>query len=117
MTEHGRFVVVLLLAGASLALLLRGPPRAPVLGPWEPAVPCPVPVELAGAGLVCLDAEAAMRAGLEGGDRVVPDGGVGRMAPERLELVSAPIDLNAAPVEELVTLPGVGLHLAERIAA
>lgn len=123
MSEQARLVLVLGLCGSSLWLVLAGPPAAEPPGPWQElgaAERCAVAVERAGEGVTCLDEEEAERLGLAGGDRLLPDAGVGavgRMAPERLALFAAPLDLNGATLEELESLPGVGRRLAERIVA
>ena len=85
---------------------LRPPGR---LGRAGPAAVCAIPVERAGRGVACLDREGRYRAG----DR---EGG-GRMAPDRLAAWDAPVDVNAATVEELASLDGVGPKLAARIVA
>jgi competence ComEA-like helix-hairpin-helix protein len=80
-----------------------------VLGRAGPAAACAIPVERTGRGVVCLDRRSAYHAG----DR---EGG-GRMAPDRLAAWDAPVDVNAATVEELASLDGVGPKLAARIVA
>ncbi len=94
---------------------LRGPPA---LGPPEPVARCDVPVEVAGAGVACVERERARRANVWAGDRLrLAGGGVRRerMAPERLEEWGAPVDVNRASAEELASLEGIGARLAQRI--
>jgi competence protein ComEA len=57
---------------------------------------------------------ATRRRFLRGGDAST---GQARTAALRPRPAAAPIDVNAAPVEELRTLPGVGVRAAERIVA
>jgi competence ComEA-like helix-hairpin-helix protein len=83
------------------------PPGA--LGRAGPSDACEIPVERAGRGIACLDRASRYHAG----DR---EGG-GRMAPDRLAAWGAPVDVNAATVEELASLDGVGPKLAARIVA
>jgi len=103
---------------------------------WNAAPPepprCPVRVEVVGperrSALVCA-AEVPRTvsgfggvapAGLRDGDRVeVAAGGVlvGRMPGPALRLLRLPIDINAASVEDLQALPGIGPELASRLAA
>ena len=128
MTDAGRAALVVLSLLCAAILFHRALASPPVLGPPHPASPCSFPVERAGEGVVCLDEaeeDQARRSGIEAGDRVAVIGAgtgsriekIGRMAPSRLELFAVPIDVNAAPVEELASLAGIGPHLAERIAA
>ena len=140
MTDAGR-VAVLILSLLFAALLFQRALRSPgALGPEVAASSCAVAIERAGEGVACLGEEEARRAGIFAGDRVgaagdrvgvtgdvAPGDGaggpglrlvkIGRMAPSRLELFAVPLDVNAAPVEELASLPGIGPKLAERIAA
>jgi competence ComEA-like helix-hairpin-helix protein len=99
---------------------LRGPPA---LGPPEPVARCDVPVEVAGAGVACVERVRARGARVRAGDRlrwVAAEPGRGRvrrerMAPERLAEWEAPVDVNRASAEELASLDGIGARLAERI--
>jgi len=116
-TDLGRTTLFALLALALVLAMASGPPTAPPLGPEHPAPPCEVAVERQGQGVFCLTPAEAAAAGLRAGDRVTVDGGVDRMAPERVALFAAPVDLNAASLAELEALPGVGPGLAARIAA
>lgn len=117
MGHAGRSLLVLVLAILTLGMIAAGPPRAVPLGPAEPDPACAVAIERAGEGVLCMDEAAAEGLGVLPGDRLDADGGVGRMAPERIELFAAPVDVNAASAAELAALPGVGPHLAGRIAA
>jgi hypothetical protein len=118
-SDAGRWVLIGLLCAGAVVLLGRTWARPPSLGPPLPAPRCPVAVEREGEGVVCLEEPAAAALGLAQGDtdRIAPDGKRGRMAPCRLQLFAVPIDVNAAPVEELASLPGIGPGLAARIAA
>ena len=121
MTDAGR-VAVLILSLLFAALLFQRALRSPgALGPEVAAASCAVAIERVGEGVTCLGEEEARRAGIFAGDRVGGPGRrlvkIGRMAPSRLELFAVPLDVNAAPVEELASLPGIGPKLAERIAA
>jgi hypothetical protein len=78
---------------------------------------CPVPVEVSGLGVRCLDEAEAASAGLAPGDRLLPDGGVARMAPARLAALGVVLDLNEAPAAELESLPAIGPGLAQRIVS
>jgi competence ComEA-like helix-hairpin-helix protein len=82
--------------------------------------PCPIPVEVVGAGVGCVPLELAARARVRAGDRLALDGGRvcrSRMAPARLAAWDAPVDVNHATVDELASLDGIGPKLAERIVA
>jgi competence ComEA-like helix-hairpin-helix protein len=91
-----------------LAVHAARPP--PALGRAGPALACPIPVEKAGEGVVCLTAGTTR---LVAGDR--SDGG--RMTPERLAAWRAPVNINRATVEELASLDGIGVNLAARVVA
>jgi hypothetical protein len=109
----------LILLGAAVAL--AAVPRWPTaLGRAGPTEACPVVVEVAGAGVGCVDAEHALRAHVRAGDRLRLDGGQlvrERMAPERLAAWAVPVDVNHAGAAELASLDGIGPRLAERIVA
>jgi competence ComEA-like helix-hairpin-helix protein len=81
-------------------------PRS-VLGRADPAPPCAIPIERPGRGVACV------AGGFRAGDR---EGG-GRMAPDRLAAWGAPVDINAATVEELASLEGIGRKIGARIVA
>lgn len=71
--------------------------------------------------MACVSTQLAERAGVRGGDRVALDARgqlvPSRMAPARLAAWRAPVDLNRASLEELVSLDGIGPKLAARIRA
>jgi hypothetical protein len=111
----------LLLILLGLAVALAAWPRWPTaLGRAGPAEVCPVVVEVAGAGVGCVDPDEARRARLRSGDRLGLRGGQlvkGRMAPERLAAWAVPVDVNRASAGELASLDGIGPKLAERMVA
>lgn len=115
--DAGDLLLLILLAALPL-FALRGLMFPPALGPPHPETPCPVPVEVSGAGVGCLPPAAARAARLSAGDRLSPGRLLlrGRMAPGRLGAWNAPVDLNRASLAELASLDGVGPRLAERIA-
>jgi predicted flap endonuclease-1-like 5' DNA nuclease len=119
MTARARDAMTLALLLATALLLARAALPAPSLGPPHPAEPCPIPVELAGRGVRCLDSATATRLGAQAGDRVDSfdhPADRTRMAPARLATLEAPVDPNRASLDELASLPGVGPSLAARIA-
>jgi competence ComEA-like helix-hairpin-helix protein len=109
----------LLLLILLFALLVRVWPRTPpAIGRPEPLPACPLRIEIAGAGVGCVDRVA----GLHSGDLLDPAASGngakrGRMAPARLAAFALPVNLNHASVGELASLDGVGPRLAERIVA
>src|SRR4051812_6341636 len=105
MTNAGRDMLVVALLLCTALLMVRAVRAPPPLGPPRVADPCAVPVERAGEGVTCLDEEAARTEGLHAGDRVLADGTRIRMAPSRIALFAVPVDLNAASLEELESLP------------
>jgi competence ComEA-like helix-hairpin-helix protein len=109
----GTDLVRLGLVLAAVVFCLRAARAPSVLGRAGPAPPCDVPVESVGEGVACLSHSEAERRGLRPGARL----GGGRMRPERLAAWAAPIDVNAATVEELASLDGIGPALAKRIVA
>lgn len=104
----GKDLLCLGLVAAALVFAIGAlrPPSA--LGRAGPAPPCPVPVEIVGQGVVCLDAAAAARRGLRAG---------AGMPPDRLAAWGAPVDVNRATAAELASLDGIGPKLAARIVA
>src|SRR5260370_23914204 len=88
---------------------LRGPPA---IGPPVAVESCPVPVEVAGEGVACLDEDEARWARVRAGDRLRPDGSGGmareRMAPERLAEGQAPGGGHPAARPGLGSLDGGG---------
>jgi competence ComEA-like helix-hairpin-helix protein len=108
MRDSRDILLVILLS----ALVVRVWPRAPpAIGVTEAKLACPLRLEIAGAGVGCVDPTPGIRSG----DRLNPDGNRGRMAPARLQAFALPVDLNHASVEELASLDGIGPRLAERI--
>jgi competence ComEA-like helix-hairpin-helix protein len=82
---------------------------------------CEVAIEVASTGVGCVSTRLAERAGVRGGDRVAFDARGqlvrSRMAPARLAAWRAPVDINGASLEELISLIGIGPKLAARIVA
>src|SRR5260370_686645 len=72
---------------------LRGPPA---IGPPVAVESCPVPVEVAGEGVACLDEDEARWARVRAGDRLRPDGSGGAACadPGRLVRVAATLVAN-----------------------
>ena len=105
---HKSELTVLLLVGAALHFAMRAARPPPTLGRAGPPLACAVPVERAGAGVVCLTAEQARGRGVRAG---------ANMPPERLAAWRAPVDVNHATVAELASLDGIGPALAARIVA
>ena len=119
-TNARRLLSVLVIAFVAwfLGLALRPQLKA---APADPPPACEVAVEFAPAGIACFDRVAAQALALAAGDRIRSDA-LGRawkerMAPARLQALEVPIDLNRAPLEELMSLEGVGEKLALRIVA
>lgn len=113
---------------------MAGTPHRPIV-----AMPCRFAVEVDGrlscddeapreVSPLCGDARGE-RAAIRGGDalesetlcgRGVPERGGpgwGRMSPDALAALEQPVDVNAADLEELQSLPGVGPAIARRIVA
>jgi competence ComEA-like helix-hairpin-helix protein len=90
------------------------------VGPPARAPPCPVAVEVAGAGVGCVGVAEATRARVRNGDRLRLEGERvvwERMAPARLAVWAVAVDVNRASSEELASLDSIGPKLAERIVA
>ena len=110
---------------SSLLLAVRWLAPRPRLGTAHAAWRCAPPaiaIEREGQGVECATTPPR---GARAGDRFSLDQtrtGIlveprGRMAGARLELFGAVVDLNAATVDELMSLPRVGPAMAERIVA
>ena len=104
----GQDLLYLLLLSAAVVLTVHGARPAVALGRAGPTLACAVPVERAGLGVDCLDADDAVRKGVRAGQG---------MAPDRLAAWGVAVDLNHATVAELASLEGVGPALAARIVA
>jgi len=115
MDNRGRLCLLLLLVVGCALGVGRALWPAPRLEPSVAERFCPVAIERAGAGVLCV---AVPPAGVSPGDIVDERGRVvGRMAPARLALFAVPLDVNRASAAELMSLDGIGAQLAERLIA